>query len=491
VRALLALVVGALALAGCSRCSDISLPGSPAVDPSLPPQATHGVAAGDVDASSAVIWSRTDRAATMRVRVIGPAGERNASTRVDGSSDFTGKVVVGGLAPGSEHTYEVRFTSEAGGTLREGPPAAGTFRTAPAEDDARPVSFAWAGDVGGQNVCRDAADGYLGFAAIAERKVDFVLGVGDMIYADGVCDELGRFGNTQVPGRFLRSRELAGFWAHWRYNREDAASQRLLSRTAYFAVWDDHEVANDFGPTNPLIGPGLSAFLHYNPVRESPEAPKRLYRSVRWGKHLELYLLDTRQFRDPNSARDDGERPKTMLGAEQRAWLSQRLRAPGATWRVIVSSVTLSIPTGNSDNGRDGWSDPEGATGYERELAEVIGELRAAGIRRSVWIATDVHFATALRYRPFADDPAFQIYELVSGPLSAGLFPRTELDGSLSPERLFLFGPERSGAASLPWQEAKTWLNFGVVRVDAAGALTAEVWDVNGRRVWERVLTDG
>ena len=64
-----------------------------------------------------------------------------------------------------------------------------------------------------------------------------------------------------------------------------------------------------------------------------------LYRSLRWGRHLELFVLDTRSYRDPNSALDSQQQPKTMLGSEQLAWLKDGLASSSATWKVIVSSV--------------------------------------------------------------------------------------------------------------------------------------------------------
>ncbi len=100
-----------------------------------------------------------------------------------------------------------------------------------------------------------------------------------MIYADGVCEATGRFGNTQIAGDFTLSADLKNYWAHWAYSREDPAFQELLSQTSYIAVQDDHEVVNDFGPLHDtrdsapytpgvhLLPIGLQAFLDCNPIR--------------------------------------------------------------------------------------------------------------------------------------------------------------------------------------------------------------------------------
>ena len=82
---------------------------------------------------------------------------------------------------------------------------------------------------------------------ITARTPDVFIALGDMIYGDNPCTAVGRYGNAQIPGP-PPARDRAGYWAHWRYNRADAASQRVLASTTYYAVWDDHEVRDDFGP---------------------------------------------------------------------------------------------------------------------------------------------------------------------------------------------------------------------------------------------------
>lgn len=99
---------------------------------------------------------------------------------------------------------------------------------------------------------------------------------------------------------------------------------------------------------------------------------------MRWGRHVELFVLDTRSFREPNDRPDTGPAPKTLLGAEQRAWLLDALAGSDATWKVVVSSVPLAIPTGRPA-ARDGWSDLGGETGFEREARALFAEAHARG----------------------------------------------------------------------------------------------------------------
>jgi len=86
--------------------------------------------------------------------------------------------------------------------------------------------------------------------------------------------------------------------------------------------------------------------------------------------------------------------------------------------------------------------------------------MRSNDIRNSVWITTDVHFAEAFRYVPFAENPGFSVSELVTGPMNAGIFPNTDFDPTLNPERLAFFGPSSAGAVT-SWAQAKQWFNFG------------------------------
>jgi alkaline phosphatase D len=446
---------------------------------------THGVVVGDVTERSALLWARADRPGSLIVRISGGRRDRLKRLRVRAAHDNTGQLFLNGLKPDTTYRYRV-------GSKRSVSVTRGSFRTAPEADDAATLRLAFGGDVAGQNVCRDAREGFPIMETIRSFRPDVFVGLGDMIYADNACDPVGRYGNAQVPGGFGPATDLAGFWAHWRYNRADAASQRLLSSTSYVGVWDDHEVVNDFGPlsdtrsTPPytpgvhLLPIGLEAFLDYTPIAVARNTPKRLYRALRWGRHVELFVLDSRQYRDSNAAVDSPERPKTMLGREQLTWLKEGLLASDATWKVIVSSVPMSIPTGfPAANGRDGWANFDQATGFEEELLEILRFMEGNGIRNTIWITTDVHFAEAFRYRPLPAKPEFVVYELATGPLNAGIFPLRDVDSTLNPEVLTFFGPATPEAVT-SWEEAKRWLNFGTLEIDRAGRLTAEIVNTAG-----------
>lgn len=452
---------------------------------------THGPAAGELGPSTAMIWARSDRAGYMNV-VIQPIDATDSiheSIRVDSRRDFTGKVEFKGLRPATAHRYRVYFSATPSTEARTDA-ATGTFSTAPLEEEAAAVSFAWGADVAGQNVCAHAQEGFAIFQKVAQAQPDFFIALGDMIYADSRCSAQGAYGYPQQPSPAPLATTRSQFWQHWQYLYQDQHVRRLLAQTPYFPMWDDHEVVNDFGPLHntpkntqgpQLLRPGLSAFLDYNPVVERASTPGRLYRQLRWGKHLQVFLLDTRQYRDANDAHDSASHPKTMLGREQLTWLDTLVNASQPTWTIVACSVPIAIPTGT--DARDGWADNNEEQGFEQELRRVFDILR---VRRNVlFITADVHFATGFSYAPYPDDPERLIYEFAVGPMNAGVFPSDHYDNTFKPVRLFRYGPT---AAIRGWQSAKTWFNFGVVNIDRSGVAVLRVNNGHGKTVFEKRL---
>jgi alkaline phosphatase D len=459
----------------------------------------QGIAVGEVSEHDAVIWSRTVQRGAMHARVSrantsdksGSGEAIRRSVTVGGRSDFAGRILVAGLEPATEYRYQVWFASAPDESASPPPDAqSGSFRTAPARNSKASVHFGVGGDLGGQNACRDKTRGYPIFGALVKRHYDFFIALGDLVYADAGCTEHGRYGNEQIPNGG-QAKDLDGYYAHWRYNRSDPGQQAFLASTSLFAVWDDHEVLNDFGPATdtrdkaPYFGAhmlpiGKRAFLDYNPVRES--APV-MYRAFHRGQHVDLFVLDTRSYRDDDALPDSPEKPKTLLGKEQFDWLIRELTASRATWKFVVSSVPLSIPTG-SDTGYDGWASEGGPTGFEAELQRLLSELAKRRTKNLVFLSTDVHFASALEYRPFDDRPEFVFHELVSGPMAAGIFPRKNLDASFRPRRLF-YWREGWPAKGATYEQALEFFNAGEVHVSDSGTLSLSIVTAMSKVVYE------
>ncbi len=397
------------------------------------------VTVAEVSAHRALLWVRAPNGAPVAIRY-GAAGALTMVTEATPSAarDFTARVVLERLWAGTRHQYDVRAAGER---------VTGTFTTAPAADADTPVRLAWSGDLGGAGHCRDVEDGYRIFRAMTARAPDAFLFVGDTIYADHRC------GRAQLAGADYVASSLDELYGKHRYNRADHAVQQFFRRTSVYATWDDHEVGNNAGPGHELLPAGRRAFQDYFALEGVPDEPSRIYRSARWGKHVHIFILDTRQYRSLNT---DADGPaKTMLGAAQRRWLLDGVSASDATWKLIVSSVPLGIFTGGAHS--DSWSNanvfgyPREGTGFVHERDLILKALHERGAGNVVFVSGDVHHAEILRHEPM---PGFVVHELIAGPLAARRgYPRF-LDRSLGSRSL----------GSLGWAH-----NFGEIVADGAG----------------------
>ena len=460
-----------------------------------PPRITHGIASGDVSSSTVVIWGRSDREAVMTVRyypVLG-AGQARETTAVNSAAfDFTTQVKLTGLQPGTTYRYEVSFLGDEGTSAVE----AGRFRTAADSDVRAAVSFIWSGDLGGQRYCRQVGGGYSIFRPMTALRPDFFIANGDMIYADAVCPERGPGSEwVNIAGDFPGIGDPAVDWqdaaqvrevyrAHWRYNREDPAFQEFLRSTPMYVQWDDHEVINDFGarrleygpaPERPgypnIVAAGRQSFFDYHPFDHHPDEPDRIYRSYRWGRDVELFILDARSYRSDNALGDSPGVSKTMLGAAQLDWLKASLTRSTATWKIVSSDVPLSIPTGSraDEFGRDAWANGGGggfaaSTGFESELLDLLQAVDRSDVRNVVFVTTDVHFAAQFRYELDLDGDGdlLLFHEFVSGPLSANRSPAPRaLDPTLGPTVLYAEGDI---------------FNFGTVRIGSGTPDSPRLW---------------
>ena len=358
-------------------------------------------AAGDVTADAAVIWLRADRASFVAVEYgKDPAMQnavRNAPIKVSGHDDYTGKVFLRDLEPGSTYYYRAMVSDKKPGPIAK-------FVTAPRVDQAMNVRFAFSGDT------RQSYQPFTVMDAIREKKPEFFLHLGDTIYGD-------------VEGT---ARNLSQFRAKYVNNRKDAPTQRLFSETSLLVVWDDHEVADNYRAANPLAPEGRRAFVDYWPVRQDPSDAQRIYRSALWGSAAELFVLDTRQYRDESAG--------TMLGARQKEWFLDGLGSSNALFKFVCTSVPFSSP--NADK----WG---GYPADRDEVLKVIKQKRIAGV---IFLSADVHYAAVARV---LGSPALR--EIIVGPLAAQMGRAT-------------------GAAKRFEYFNNQHLNYGLASVHAEGA---------------------
>jgi alkaline phosphatase D len=391
---------------------------------------------------------------------------RTAPLTTTAKTDYTLSIPLAGLAPATRYHYQVLIArgGESPHSGNQSLAARGELTTLPAAGTSVPVTFAWSADLGGQGRCRQGAGGYPIFDVIQRQNPHFFLFLGDTIYSDTACPA-----PPNEPGADFVAATLDEYRARHRYQRGAGSLRRFLETVPVYVTWDDHEVRNDFaGPFDDRMPAGRQALREYWPIAVHLDEPHRLYRSFRYGADLELFILDTRQYRS-RDADTDGP-AKTMLGTEQVQWLIEGLTHSSATWKIIATTVPLSVPKGGGGYS-DGWAAGPNAPGFERERQVIVDTILSRKLRNVIFLAGDVHWVQANAYDP-NQDGVVDFHEFVVGPLSARPGRLTPAAEHLHPTRLV---------------NEEGYYNFGLVRVTKTAFEVTVVDDAGQTRFSHRI----
>lgn len=336
-RLLQTLVVGAAALPFASRVVSAGT-GDVAVDPALFPQ---GLASGDPRPDRVLLWTRAPAAGgdvALRLQVaLDPdflhlVIERDLQARA--SADHCLRLRVDGLRAGT--TYHYRFLRESPAGWRSS--RHGRTRTAPAADSTAAVRF-------GVASCQDYnGRWYNSLHALLADPPDFLLHLGDAIYE--TAGDPARHGERCIvfddaAGAIAQgahgapaARSLDNYRQIHRSYRSDALWQQLLAQVPLVAIWDDHEFSNDCWQGVATYSDGRrderddarrrnaeQAYFEYMPVDigigavdadgvQAVDAallfPRtRLWRDLRFGRDLHLFLTDYRSARPDHPIPED------------------------------------------------------------------------------------------------------------------------------------------------------------------------------------------
>lgn len=479
----------------------------------------EGVASGDPDSHSVLLWTRRSPAdGKLSEKLVVEVAEDELFTRVVvraeapvlEESDWTCRVLAGGLKPA--HVYWYRFTDNHGNGSRKG-----RTITAPRESDARPIRFAF---VSCQNANQGAQNAYRRMIfederAAQEEQLGFVLHLGDFIYEtvwypedrpQGMYDrrlrDIVRYETGEKIGDFHIPTTVADYRAIYRNYLHDPDLQDARARWPFVCMWDNHEYSwqgwqalerfeGKNRPAQTRKVAANQAFFEYQPARlfkpsglslnrfDPPrvadvpithfdvhglgQEPNNLaaihslrgYRSLRWGRNVELIITDQRSCRSeeptyraearalsrnqfpgmmpqemleildggnafnggrppafiryggadiPNFRKD--EPPTTILGAEQKAWFLERLRHSKATWKIWGNTVATLEMRADPQNlppaaavtwpgaGYAGFDAAFGAGDFSTaytERGEIYDFVRDNGITGFVTVAGDRH----------------------------------------------------------------------------------------------------
>jgi alkaline phosphatase D len=440
-----------------------------------------------------VEYATTEGFADAR-RVVGPAALPETGDAA--------QVVLTDLSAGQDVFYRVTF-QDLGDLKSTSVPVTGRFRTAPA--DARDVTFAWSGDTAGQGWGINPEWGGMKIYETMRRlEPDFFVHSGDMIYADGpIREEVtlpggGVWRNVVIPEKTKVAETLDEFRGNYRYNLMDEHVRRFNAGLAQYVQWDDHEVTNNWFDERILTDRRYTeqrvallaarakrAMFEFTPLRPHPVERERVYRLVRRGPLLDLFMLDLRSYRGPNGENRQAQLTDEarILGRAQVQWLKQELLRSRATWKVLAADMPLGLVVYHDAAkqwGSEAIAQGDGpALGRELEIADLLRFIKVNDVHNVVWITADVHYCATHLYEPtraqFTDFAPF--YEFVSGPLHAGGFGPNPLDNTFGPRVLFTRNP--GGRINTPPTEGG--LYFGHVRVDGkTRAMTVMHRDLTG-----------
>jgi alkaline phosphatase D len=478
--------------------------------PGAKPSAPFGVAAGDVGAGRAIIWSCADRPSRMFVeyatterfldarRVRGPAALE--------TSDFTCRTVLTELPPGQRVFYRVLFQDLS--DLRTwSEPVAGSFTT-PASTP-RDITLAWSADTVGQGWGRNPDWGGLRlYDTIRRAQPDVFINVGDTIYADQPLvaevklDDGSVWKNVVTPAKSKVAQTIEDFRGCHQYNLVDEHMRRLTSEVSQIVMWDDHEVRDNWywerrqdsdaryevKSVALLAARARQAFFEHYPLPLVGDDPERIYRSIPMGPLVEVFALDMRSYKSANSANRQAAvgDAAAILGARQLQWLKDGLTNSRAVWKIVAADLPLALIVRDGPDLYEAVANGDAGVplGRELEIADLLRHLKARRVRNVVWITADVHYCAAHHYDParatFTDFDPF--WEFVAGPLNAGTFGPNQLDPTFGPDAKFVGVPPGMKGNRPP---SDGFQFFGTLKADARQrTLTAQLHDLSGRTLF-------
>jgi alkaline phosphatase D len=479
----------------------------------------QGIQIGDLTPGRAMIWSRSDRPARMMLEYAFDENFSHSRTIIGPyaleTSDFTARQDLTNLPDGKDVYLKVWF-EDLTNSRNKSEPVIGHFRTLGKKDDIR---FIWGGDTAGQGWgINEAFGGMKIYETMRQSNPLFFIQSGDNVYSDGPIPETQNAENGQIwtnivtPEVSKVAETLDEFRGRYKYNLLDANLRRFNAEVPQIWQWDDHEVVNNWSSAKDLsadnrytvkdvpvlIAHATKAFLEYAPLRpHNSEESERIYRKLSYGKLLDIFVLDMRSYRGPNTNNlQTQENSETaFLGDTQLKWLEKELNNSEAVWKVISADmpIGLNVGDGTGADGKPRWEaiangDNGSAKGRELEMARLFKYIKDHRIKNIVWLTADVHYTAAHFYDPAkaATKDFLPFWEFVTGPLNAGSFGPNTTDGTFGPQVVFYKAPPAGQANLSPYAGLQF---FGEVNIDnKSKAFTVELKDVEGSTLFSETL---
>jgi alkaline phosphatase D len=358
-------------------------------------------------------------------------------TAVTAEHDFCHQVRIDSLEPATRYDFEVLSRSGNHFTVPGDP---FSFTTAPTKDSTAPLTFT-------VSTCQefelrdDPANGHKIYQSMLRLDPAFFIQTGDTLYYDrkqplSTNMTLARYRwhrMYSLPYQVEFHRHIPTYWMH-----------------------DDHDLLkNDCWPGQKYGDltweQGLQIWHEQIPQSDKP------YRTFRWGRHLQIWLPEGREYRSPNNMKDGPE--KTILGKEQWAWLENTMKSSDATFKLYISATPVVGPD------RKGKNDSHANEGFHHEGERLRKFLKS--IPGCFVINGDRH------WQYHSVDPGTGLHEFGCGPASDA------------------HAQGFSKKLQEPWQDfLRIKGGFLSIRIQADKAMLIH-HDVDGKTVHETVIPAG
>ncbi len=379
----------ALVLSGCASGAGHDAAGGGATILPVPLDSVVqlGPMVGHTNDSGAWIWLQTASPMEIGAEAIDPDGQI-VQAELGARAGAPGILRLEGLRPDTRYTVRLETDDR---PVAMNPEI--TFRTFPPSGEPTRLRIAL---VSCARVLWDSIQPI--WTAIQADRPDVVVWLGDNNYFEA--------GDSTHPADWTDPARMTFKYAEL---RDLPTLQPLLRQAVHYAIWDDHDYADgDPDGTFTLKREVSRVFESFwaNPDYGPGPGIDGIYSRVVMGD-VELFLTDDRFYRDP----EDGPRvpEKTMLGAEQLAWLKDGLAASRARVKVVVVGVQVLAD----------YHQYDGYLNYPHERDELMGWIREQRIEGVVFVSGDRHLSELMR-----DDErvGYPLYELTASPVGNRVF---------------------------------------------------------------------
>lgn len=252
--------------------------------------------------------------------------------KVAADKNFTTQWKLTNLSPDTKYVLELSSRSGKGQAIAD--KIKGEFITPPKKEQQKNINFSVVSCH--DYIRKDAPKGHKIYAAMEKDNLDFFVHTGDIEYYD-------------KPNPWAMTQPMMYF--KWDRLFALPLQRDFYNNTSSYFMKDDHDALRNDAYPDAFYGPvSFERGLEIFDKEQFPSHDTR-YKTIRWGKDLQIWILEGRNYRSKNT--DEDGPGKTILGKEQKQWLFNTLKASDASFKVIMTSSPIlgpDRPKGKNDN---------------------------------------------------------------------------------------------------------------------------------------------